>query len=854
MGIQGLLGILKPYASTSSSSSGYNKTNSNSNNISQFRGMNVAIDTSSWLHKSVYSIADKYVEIVVENQNQLHQQSHAVGGIKRRNNNNSYSNNSNTYMNDKEYMNCVTVSANYIYKRCIELIQYANLNRIYLVMDGIRCPLKVDTNNEREQKRCTNLQQARQFRKSGNTDAMYEKYKSCIKITSIFTQHVITKVMELYDKAHSNNRAANDSNKKKIQIIWSPHEADAQLVQLIQDQRAQFVITEDSDVLVYSAACQISFPIVYKLDRNTGSCDIWNMDWLFVPKLQPTTIAPDNVTTFDDPMNTKRKTKKCDAAGATTKNGNNNALQSLLTALSVRQQREHGLGSRLFVQACILAGCDYAPSTLLNGVGFITALKAVCDTIHRPSDERLQYIVQFQLSKRKKMLKNSNIPSTANTNSADTNLETIIELLMKCEAVFYYHPVRDSNGNIVYLIGNPPPLMYNSNTVVDIPTIDGETALQKSIKDHRPSMERFPQEMWETFLGALDSPHHHAYNSDNKRITLLDQLKEQHKVMNAINRISDNSLHQQRHPHQKLKLIHDSNIGHDNKYISNIQHHKNRSLSTAATNNNIKYKEDDEHYDAIARKFPPMLQQQHPKPPPPTRNPYSKQTKDEQKQQKQSALQASTFQSHSYAHNRSNIDLIAPNSMNNVSSIQQKTTTNHSYTTRSNKNLFEHFSLQQNGPRNGRNKDDESNNNNAAETTNALIPSKNDVTTNFMLAESKKKKRSSISDYYSGSNEDIRYVKRVFRPNNGVNNTTTTTTIKNNTSNCIDTCSLQLHQRQQQNHHEHDSMNEQQKHEQRKENIPPPPTATGITGTSTTCFEIVSFLFFTRNFFVIMYT
>ena len=46
------------------------------------------------------------------------------------------------------------------------------------------------------------------------------------------------------------------------------------------DGMADAVVTEDSDVLVYSAACMQSFPIIYKLDRNTGDCDVISMDWL----------------------------------------------------------------------------------------------------------------------------------------------------------------------------------------------------------------------------------------------------------------------------------------------------------------------------------------------------------------------------------------------------------------------------------------------------------------------------------------------------------------------------------------------------------------------------------------------
>ena len=52
MGIQGLLVALKPYTE--------------SGNIRDYAGSAIAVDASSWLHKSVYSIADHYVEQCVE--------------------------------------------------------------------------------------------------------------------------------------------------------------------------------------------------------------------------------------------------------------------------------------------------------------------------------------------------------------------------------------------------------------------------------------------------------------------------------------------------------------------------------------------------------------------------------------------------------------------------------------------------------------------------------------------------------------------------------------------------------------------------------------------------------------------
>lgn len=43
------------------------------------------------------------------------------------------------------------------------------------------------------------------------------------------------------------------------------------------------VVTDDSDLLVYSAAIGVPFPIIFKLDHNLGSCDVMDMSCLFPP-------------------------------------------------------------------------------------------------------------------------------------------------------------------------------------------------------------------------------------------------------------------------------------------------------------------------------------------------------------------------------------------------------------------------------------------------------------------------------------------------------------------------------------------------------------------------------------------
>jgi exonuclease-1 len=177
-------------------------------NVREYSGKALAIDCSSWLHKSVYSVSEKYVESM--------ERGHLDSS-------------------------CVQVSAKYISSRCQELLQAFGVRRLYLVMDGRRCPLKSDTNQERERKRLQNLQDARNFKRLGRRDKAEDKYKTCIKIRDELTVAVMQSVVQ---------RFAGDG---RVELIWSPYEADSQLAKLCVDRLADVVVTEVSSSLAYES-------------------------------------------------------------------------------------------------------------------------------------------------------------------------------------------------------------------------------------------------------------------------------------------------------------------------------------------------------------------------------------------------------------------------------------------------------------------------------------------------------------------------------------------------------------------------------------------------------------------------
>jgi hypothetical protein len=308
------------------------------------------------------------------------------------------------------------------------LTEVFGIKALYLVMDGKRCPLKADETQDREEKRRQNLVEARKFKRLGQRDKSEDKYKACIRIRDEFTRAVMKAVEEQF------------SGHNCVFIVWSPYEADAQLTKLCIDHVADAVVTEDSDVLVYSAAAHIVFPVLFKLDRSSGACDMISMDWLL-----SSTCA--------------------EAAKAVS---TNNTLEVILRRFAARQSKRPGFGVRLFVQSCVLAGSDYSIN-MLDGIGLIGAFKLVRDNAHRNDNVRFRKILEALPSKTKQKV----------------SIDDYEERLAKSEAVFYYHYVKHTDGNVKPLI--EPRLSHEEN---------GDN---HHFTDHFPCLSRWGDE-W-SFLG-----------------------------------------------------------------------------------------------------------------------------------------------------------------------------------------------------------------------------------------------------------------------------------------------------------------------------------------------------------------
>lgn len=339
MGITGLLGVLKP-------------TISSSGNIQDFSNQTIAIDASIWLQKGVYPCGERLVEHVIQ---------HGIA--------------------DKLSNHIVS---NYIIKRCDELILKAKIKKILLVFDGMRCPLKKETGEARRKNREKIRKSAIMLKSQGKVKESNKKYMSCCKFTNDMAMYVAQKVEE---KWKSNGM---------VKVILSPYEADSQLAFLCKNKMADAVITEDSDVLVYSASCNTNFPIITKLDRHNGTCDVYSMSWI------------------DNPHMIQGK-------------------GSILSSLQLMAQRESKCqrsGRRMFVQWCVLSGNDY--TTGIPGVGIVGALKSINEQSIRKPEDRFSFIL-------------------ARSRIAIKDQKEYEFKFAQIEAIFYYHYILNDAQKIVSL-------------------------------------------------------------------------------------------------------------------------------------------------------------------------------------------------------------------------------------------------------------------------------------------------------------------------------------------------------------------------------------------------------------------
>jgi hypothetical protein len=178
-----------------------------------------------------------------------------------------------------------------------------------------------------------------------------------------------------------------------IDTVVAPYEADPQLAYLCHIGYCHGVLSEDSDILVYSAVSGTPFPVLCKYEARTGGVQITDLQLCGILGTAPSSAAANDgrsikiaVESLEDVCfnvgvaagaSNKRK------SGAEAKPPPQSFVTQLQTQfkssassqLTAAQREANVAGRRMFVQLCLLAGCDYSDS--IPGVGLLTALQ-VC--------------------------------------------------------------------------------------------------------------------------------------------------------------------------------------------------------------------------------------------------------------------------------------------------------------------------------------------------------------------------------------------------------------------------------------------------------------------------------------------
>lgn len=307
----------------------------NEKSIQEFSGKRILIDASGWLHKGLFSAAEDFIDSNMED-NQF-------------------------------YVDYILGRTEHLKKLGIEPV---------FVFDGKRSNLKSETQAKREDGRIKNMTQAKKLIETMKST----KDLACLRKLRNECISCLQRGLSVTHEMEKNCMAA--LKKFGVKVIVAPMEADPQLAFLCAIGYCQGIITEDSDILVYAAASSGIFPILYKFD-NTGMVQTIDLSVLPFFTSKPT-------TSITNP-NKGTELKPTSSTSSSTSSTENTHSINFVNQLNWFPQGESGL--RMFMQMCILAGCDYCES--VPGIGIIKAQQAVIKFKDIPDNKRLKKIHDF---------------------------------------------------------------------------------------------------------------------------------------------------------------------------------------------------------------------------------------------------------------------------------------------------------------------------------------------------------------------------------------------------------------------------------------------------------------------------
>ena len=189
-------------------------------------------------------------------------------------------------------------------------------------------------------------------------------------------------------------------------------------------------------------------------------------------------------------------------------NDGNAKMLAYLRSFANKEIAKPGEGVRLFVQACVLSGCDYIVNRL-SKVGPVTAFRLVKEASHRDAGIRFERVLK-SLPSGSKLVAEASDKSSEDGDNEDAEYDDFLELpdtdrdskekyeelLSKSEAVFYYHLTKEISSNKVL-----PLVGHKSSSAIDVDDEEEEEELDVD-ESFRPCLERFEGGL--TFVGSAE--------------------------------------------------------------------------------------------------------------------------------------------------------------------------------------------------------------------------------------------------------------------------------------------------------------------------------------------------------------
>ena len=267
-----------------------------------------------------------------------------------------------------------------------------------------------------------------------------------------------------------------------VTVVVAPYDASAQLSSLCRSGICRAVVTEDPNVILYSAICDKSFPILYRFDCNGNVLMVClkslkstkQKNRLMSPKTaqkrnKKNRISGLSVTSSSIlPMTSKRmseipKTPTHKMNENDTKEVDDNMLHFMCELLKTP------LGCRQLLQMCLMMGSDYI-EPIFEGITPTVARNLMVKFSNTEPDVRLSQIKKFIDSQEGSLFLSENCsgrqittPSVSRTPDA-----SYIRMARRVEIMLYYHPIYDPILKVIRNFSSPTYAHSNSG----LPVVD----------------------------------------------------------------------------------------------------------------------------------------------------------------------------------------------------------------------------------------------------------------------------------------------------------------------------------------------------------------------------------------------